>query len=77
MNFPVVPWFDLAAMQARRAAELAWFVYGCAQREQHLNAHAWFGWWTRGAAALPYAAPPLSPLAGAPLARAEAAGAAT
>lgn len=66
MNFPVVPWFDLAAMQARRAAELAWFLYGCAQREQHLNANAWFGWWSPGAAAWPGAAP--SPRADAPLA---------
>lgn len=64
MNFPVVPWFDLAAMQARRAVELAWFLYGCAQREQRINAEVWAGWWVRGA--LPRAAP--SPLAGTPLA---------
>lgn len=57
MNLPVVSWFDLAAMQLRRGAELAWFLYGCAQREQQINADAWFGWWTPGAAVLPRAAP--------------------
>lgn len=50
MNIPLIPWLDLVAMQAQRAGELAWFLYSCAEREQRLNADAWFAWWSRGGA---------------------------
>ncbi len=56
MNLPFIPWFDIAAMQMQRAAEVAWFVYGCAEREQRLNADAWFAWWTGGSANPPWLA---------------------
>lgn len=57
MNTSAVPWFDLAALQAQRVGQLAWFLYGCAAREQRLNLDAWLSWWTGGMAATQFAAP--------------------
>ena len=67
MNIPFIPWLDLVAMQARRAGEMAWFLYSCAEREQRLNADAWFAWWSR-AAASPIGAAPWPRLQGRPAA---------
>lgn len=50
MNTPVTSWIRLMLDQAQRCHHLAWFLYGCAAREQVLNLNAFAAWWGRGAA---------------------------
>lgn len=40
MNTPLTPWFELAVQQAQRWHRLAWFLYGCLEREHLLNMQA-------------------------------------
>jgi len=49
MNTPITPWIDLMLHQAQRCHHLAWFLYGCLEREQVLNVDSFVAWWLRGA----------------------------
>ena len=48
MNAPFLPLIDVVLHHARRCHHLAWFLYGCLEREQALNADAYMAWWLRG-----------------------------
>jgi hypothetical protein len=48
MNTPNSPWIDLTLQQAQRWHHLAWFLYGCLEREHVLNVDAFVAWWMRG-----------------------------
>jgi len=50
MNTPSTPWIDLTLQQAQRWHHLAWFLYGCLEREHVLNVDAFVAWWMRGVA---------------------------
>lgn len=45
MNTPITPWINLTLHQAQRCHHLAWFLYGCLEREHRLNVHAFVAWW--------------------------------
>ena len=45
MNTPITSWISLMLDQAQRCHHLAWFLYGCAAREQALNLNAFAAWW--------------------------------
>jgi len=47
MNTPITPWIKLTLQQTQRCHHLAWFVYGCLEREHLLNMHALVAWWVR------------------------------
>jgi hypothetical protein len=53
MNTPSTPWIDLTLQQAQRWHHLAWFLYGCLEREHVLNVDAFVAWWMRGVASPP------------------------
>jgi len=56
MNAPGMPWIDLTLRQTQRCHHVAWFLYGCVEREHLLNVDACMTWWIRAftpAAALP------------------------
>jgi len=40
LNTPITPWIDLTLHQAQRCHHLAWFLYGCLEREHLLNVDA-------------------------------------
>ena len=46
-SLPVIPWCTLMLDQTQKCHNLAWFLYGCAQREHVLNMDAWVTWWAR------------------------------
>jgi hypothetical protein len=45
MNMMGMPWIDPAALQPLRWHQLAWFVYGCIEREHVLNMKACADGW--------------------------------
>ena len=45
MKPPTMPWIDLALLELQRCQQLAWFVYGCIEREHRLNLDACVAWW--------------------------------
>lgn len=47
MNAPAIPWVQLMLQQTRRCHHLAWFLYGCVEREHRLNVDAYVIWWAR------------------------------
>lgn len=51
---PITPLIDLTLHQAQRCHHLAWFVYGCLEREHVLNLEALVAWWARGLAPPPH-----------------------
>lgn len=53
MNTPFTPWIDLTLMQAQQCHRLAWFLYGCLEREHVLNQKACAAWWVRELASSP------------------------
>ena len=57
MNLPVMPWCNLLLQQSQKCHNLAWFLYGCAEREHLLNMDAWVTWWTQAFTLAPSRAP--------------------
>ncbi len=53
MNMTDMPWFSLTASRPERFHQLAWFLYGCIEREHALNMRACMDWWLRTVAASP------------------------
>ena len=47
MNVTGIPWIDLTLRQTQRCHHLAWFLYGCVEREHLLNLDACAIWWIR------------------------------
>ncbi len=47
MTTPVWHWIQLTAVPASRYHHLAWFLYGCVEREQVLNLNACAAWWIK------------------------------
>ena len=47
MNRMGIPWTALMDMQPQRSYHIAWFVYGCIEREHVLNVSAYAEWWMR------------------------------
>ena len=60
MKGPSLPWVDLVLWQPHRCWHVAWFLYGCAEREHVLNVDACMRWWLQ--AFTPLAAPGKLPL---------------
>jgi len=50
VNTNITPWLDMTLHHAQRCHHLAWFLYGCLEREHLLNVEAFLAWWFRGAA---------------------------
>lgn len=48
MNTLITPWTNLMLHQTQRCHHLAWFLYGCLEREQVLNLDACVAWWAPG-----------------------------
>jgi hypothetical protein len=44
MSMLYAPWMELAILQAQRFDHLAWFLYGCLEREHILNLAAFEQW---------------------------------
>jgi len=47
MNLPRIPWLDPTLWQTQRYHHLAWFLYGCVEREHLLNLDACTNWWVK------------------------------
>jgi len=47
MNAPGIPWIDLMFRQTQRCQHLAWFLYGCVEREHRLNLDACVTRWVQ------------------------------
>jgi len=47
MNASGIPWVDLTLRQTQRCHHLAWFLYGCVEREHRLNVDACVTWWVQ------------------------------
>ena len=45
MTLPGLMWIDLTLAHTQRCQNLAWFLYGCAEREQRCNIDACMAWW--------------------------------
>ena len=45
MTLPGLPWIELTLREAQRCHHLAWFLYGCVEREHRLNLDACMAWW--------------------------------
>ena len=58
MKLTGMPSLDLMLLQTQRCQHLAWFLYGCIEREHVLNRDACITWWVQ--AFTPVAARPLA-----------------
>lgn len=53
MKTPIMPFVDLSLQQAQRWNHLAWFLYGCIEREHVINMNAFVAWWVQGSRTSP------------------------
>jgi hypothetical protein len=47
VSLPRVPWLDPTLQHAEQVQQVAWFLYGCMEREHLLNVDACVTWWVR------------------------------
>ena len=47
MNLQLLTVVDHVLCHAQRCHHLAWFLYGCLEREGALNVNAYMAWWLR------------------------------